>query len=885
MPGYEIQTSQCGVVEGERQPTSNLVAVVMPRTLFSPEARKGCLCIVVETNQPLTGGKSACELVHHTIRKTFYDDRSLSVTSSLREAIRVANRALYQHNVNLPAARRVYMGVTCVVLKDRDIFVAQVAPTQMYLCVGERLRVLPEQATWLSPHVSVESFFKAYALGSSLTVEPELYRNPARADDTVVVCSSVLTPLLRGEDVCTLLRQQPDAEAVVDGLYALCQQHNLGEAHALAIKLLALPHGRRHGIPTGDLSVGEHISLALQATLNLPARLVQELAQRGTGRHQHTSEPAEPHGGIWGQTDPADDPLGRVPDQPDHSPHPIPRPGSIDVGISLNERHEREQQTPSKPGRSARVLRQPVDLGDTTPRFSQARPYRPRLERRPFDAMNWHERLLLPFRLGWHALINFFQRRPPSRKGGPPLPRSRAVAATTTSPVTFEMGNKSYQERPRFPWLVLLVLILSITSLVLYGTNLSRQMNEQRDIEYMNEATKQLADMREASNMARATDYLEKAEQALEQLRASPLITRTNSTLWLRFQKLEKEYERGLGMIKRQTFFEEPVVLASHPLPNGHFTSVVAPPVLSSITSTHTLEALSYVYALDSSKDSSTLYRIPRAGGRPETFLRSNQDVQAARVGSVQAQAWRIDNIVVVDESTETNSFGYYFRDQGTWNYTRLGGSEIWVLRGRLDMETYQGNLYFWGAEVGEIVKFTSGHYGDLPQLWLETKDFPDVDITTAIDMAIDGNIYLLLPNGHILLFHAGSLERTIVPRGITPPLTSVTRFFVTGTAEQGAFYLLDTLQERIIQIDKNSGSIIQQVGVRPGSPIRLNQLTGLYVEEGASLPVLYLANGNQIIRATLPPPPPQPPFALPTVSPEASETTEPGKETPLPGQ
>jgi hypothetical protein len=273
------------------------------------------------------------------------------------------------------------------------------------------------------------------------------------------------------------------------------------------------------------------------------------------------------------------------------------------------------------------------------------------------------------------------------------------------------------------------------------------------------------------------------------------------------------------------------------------------------VTDTYLLEALRYVYALDGNSDFAQLYRIPREGGTPEPFLRPDQTIRGSVVGPLRAQAWRLNNIVAVDEGN--NGFGYYFRDADSWNYIRLGGSEIWTPGARIDLETYEGNLYVWGAEPNEILKFSSGRYGDIPQLWLDPAGMQGYDIGTSIDMAVDGFIYLLQPDGRILVLNLGRFEREIIPSDITPPLSTVTSFFSTGTPDDGWFFLVDTLGERIVQIDKVTGQVVQQLKVRPESDIQLNQLINIYVDSsGGSRPVLYLVNGGQILQVRMPMPP-----------------------------
>ena len=87
-------------------------------------------------------GRDACQIVSRTIKKTFYADHSYSLTSALREALRVANRALYQHNFGAPPHRRVAVGACCAALRGADLYLAQVAPGQAYVLSEGKLRAL-----------------------------------------------------------------------------------------------------------------------------------------------------------------------------------------------------------------------------------------------------------------------------------------------------------------------------------------------------------------------------------------------------------------------------------------------------------------------------------------------------------------------------------------------------------------------------------------------------------------------------------------------------------------------------------------------------------------------------------------------------------------------
>jgi hypothetical protein len=75
----------------------------------------------------------------------------------------------------------------------------------------------------------------------------------------------------------------------------------------------------------------------------------------------------------------------------------------------------------------------------------------------------------------------------------------------------------------------------------------------------------------------------------------------------------------------------------------------------------------------------------------------------------------------------------------------------------------------------------------------------------------------------------------------------------VTGEPESGFIFLVEGYYNRIIQIDKITGQLIQQIMVRPDSTYQLDNLINLAVDTNAARPILYLVNGSDVLRAPLP--------------------------------
>lgn len=863
MERFAVRSGQVGLVGGIRQGRSDLITIVEPASPFSAEARKGSLYLVVEAEEGAPRGAAACQLVARIVRRAFYEDQTYSVTSALRAAVRAANKALYEQNFKQPAQQRVQVGVTCAVLRDADLYVAQVQPAQAYTLSEGRLRALPAHPSWDPAHVSAAPFLRSGGLGASLFIEPELYRCVVRAGDAAILCSSNLARALSRPEVDGLLRLG-DADAVVERLAALAG----ADAHALAVVFAPALSKAAREAPLSPAGVGERGRIAARSVGGWLGGLAAGVARpRGRG-----PAPAE--------QPPRPDPMQTMPELPAYSPAPPARPAPLDVGESLSERYERrlrerpdtaplrEENLPpstylgevSYPAPGAGATRR-VDLG--IEEVADPRPYRPRYEIRPFVDLSWGERLALPFRRVSMGVGDALRARSRSRRAQPaprPIPRGQGLSYRRT--------------KPPFPWPLLLGLVLVVSALIFYGLTLTRQNDQDLALEYFAAADQRLATVRDAPDEALALDALELARQAIDQVRASANVTDTNPTLWLRYQELEREYERALAAVQRVTFFDDPTVLAAHPLPTGRFTAVVVPPALANVTDTTVLEGLSYIYAVDNDERQARLYRIPRDGGAPQPYLSPGQSVGTSVVGPVRAALWRIDQVVAVDQAA--SGFGYYFRNGGSWNYSKLGASEIWSLRDRLDVEGYDGNLYVWGAQPGEVLRFRSGFYGDAPDFWLDQGSIAELDLSTVVDMAVDGSIYLLRSDGSVLIFSLGQLVGEVRPEAITPPLTVVKGFFVTGASPTtGHFYIVDSLNERIIQVEKATGAVIQQITMRPDSEVQLNELAAAFVDDSGARPILYMANGGELIRAELPAPPR--PFREPgadgTATPDATAT------------
>jgi hypothetical protein len=119
--------------------------------------------------------------------------------------------------------------------------------------------------------------------------------------------------------------------------------------------------------------------------------------------------------------------------------------------------------------------------------------------------------------------------------------------------------------------------------------------------------------------------------------------------------------------------------------------------------------------------------------------------------------------------------------------------------------------------------------------------------ISGGVDIAIDGDVYVLQADGKIAKFHQG-VAAAFPLKGLDQPLKSPCCLAVTGAMdEDGAVYVADSGNSRIVKFSK-SGEFLRQY--RSTEPGYLDNLRGLFIDEAAKR--AYIVNGNKLLQASL---------------------------------
>ncbi len=877
MARYKLRTSQFGIVSGIRQDLSDRVSSAMPGNLFAPEARKGQMFILTEPVNDSARGKEACDLVAATITSAYYKDSSFSITSSLRKALSTANTQLYEFNFRSAHHQRTAVGLTCIVLRNNDLYVAQVQPTQVYIVHKGQLRALPTYPSW-DPAATNNALLRPNALGTSLFSEPELYRNVIEPGDQVVLCSSRLAQVLGRAEAERLFCLSDTASAIED-LYELASRNSMSEAHVAVLELLPLINTTVHASPLSPEGISERGRAAMSvvgdwisdvtgnaALMLRRSHQEQESAPPEAAAEVAETEALEPHSGIH--------PTSALTEAP-HLPSPLEDVDPRDMGW-LRERPryrprshvDVETWPPSAflgegsldPALNAALPPQSIDLTDQQPLPID---FAAIPQRDPLPPPTFGERMTAPLRHFIAALVTFFAnfgRR--SRPAARPLPRFD------------NSGELSYRRRPRRSRIPLLLLVL-LPALVwggyYYLRFLSSQQAADQYAQVLTKAQQTYQAARLAPNDQLALERLDELNIVLDELSKSGLLT-NEPVRQATYRNLVNDAERLQASIDRTSLLTDLEPVVTLPISDTIGRMLVVP-----------RGSQTEIYALG--RESGTLYhQIEGSPAEPDVVLKEGSEVGPVYVAPIRSIMWRIDNLAVIDDADSSSV--YLRQPDGAWVINNLPASEFWPTQPFPDVETYGGHLYVWqwGADAAsdQVEKYASGEFANLPTDWIT--DVPlDVDIQSAIDMSVDGNIYLLRPDGSIVEMNAGVYQRTIPAPQIKPPL-SAARMYLTDlrtnefdTNNPGHFFIIDTVNQRVVEMDKD-GTVIQQIRMAADSKLRLDQLTDVVVTRpGPAGQQMYLANGSIVYKVQLPQPPP--PRELPTATPPAT----PAAPTPTP--
>lgn len=163
----------------------------------------------------------------------------------------------------------------------------------------------------------------------------------------------------------------------------------------------------------------------------------------------------------------------------------------------------------------------------------------------------------------------------------------------------------------------------------------------------------------------------------------------------------------------------------------------------------------------------------------------------------------------------------------------------------------FAGNYYVLDPVAQSIFKYlpTEASYTFPALQYLDPTE--PVDMSGALDMAIDGSIYVLGRDASLRKFDLGRPSRFRV-QGLEVELLEPTALFTD--ARTAFLYVADPAHRRIVQLDKE-GRFVRQLLPPRGQEEAFADLRTLWVDEPSG--TLFVLSGPRLYLADLPPPQP----------------------------
>jgi hypothetical protein len=351
----------------------------------------------------------------------------------------------------------------------------------------------------------------------------------------------------------------------------------------------------------------------------------------------------------------------------------------------------------------------------------------------------------------------------------------------------------------------------------------------------------------------RARSKLEDARQAREEAFSTQTVTDWNEVLRLSEQVMALDsdneearalYEEAKNAIDAQE--NAAILSASQIVELG-----------TSPTPRRLLVSQPWIYLLDPAADTVTGFQLHQDGIQlsppaPIRILEKGQTLMGEAVGDLVDMAWMEPGAGYPDGAV------FIYSDNGSlYIYEPTLGPRS-ISRERLPGElppgavsqvgTYVDQFYIIDRRGNQLLKYVpiNGLYESPPRPYFAEGSAPPLQ--TALDMALDGRLYLLLgEDGDVHTYASGTEDYSFEVRGLPDPDFHPTAMAMEDDPEEGRIYLGDPQQERIVVLDKR-GHYLHQYRL---SGKALRHLEILDVSEEPH--VLYFVADNHLYAAPIP--------------------------------
>lgn len=836
---FNVELATVCMVDGIWQDQPDNVATFVEARLGDLARGRGNLYICLDVSGDVEGRGELERALVEALRDTYAASRG-SVSFGLSEAVRAANAYLYDNNRQTPRELRRMAGVSAVALRGGDLYVCQAGPAVVYVEADEKLTRLPVESDWFTEDAPL--FAPQGAASAPLGIRREFVADLAHmavsAGDVLVLATRALTQLATTKELAIAFTERGAAEI---GAY-LEELGQDADITALVVELID-PHAHTDETFAADDSDAHIESFPVPLdTLVISDETEPELeapvdAETDDAPESETALEPEP---VFAFQTPAA-PLARAdeyeldweapadaepeavafppPPPPLAPPLPVaralaptaPLPEAPDYSAELERRRaERDAR------RAARVDGMGRALGGIVALLAVAGGAATGIWHRIFGEVDWEKKGKQTNRtlnLAVSALISFVMLLARLVLPGAPAPSKIMPRRATSDPV----------------WLKALALALPALMFALAGARFYQTINaKQAQFETL---------LAQADGVIKQAEVNPDRAQALTQLQDAKNLLREAATL----QDSPKARALLFRIQDQQNELDGVAIFRFLPMVAQANAGTQFAQIAATDQDIFLLDRQNRVYHYVVN-DVSGETKSAEAGA---VILAPGQTVGAVTISKtlLLTQVTRGTDKTLIVAVTDKGFLAYDLESK-EWSAYDIQDTDKWgALRA---VEGFNGNLYLLDAQNNQIHKYTATAAGYTPQAAPYFSANAQIDLSKAVDMAIDGDVWILNDNGIVRRFRSG-VNVPFQLGALETPLKNPVALYARAGSD--SLYIADAGNQRIVEFDKN-GKFVRQFKAAAEKTDALTNLQDLTINELKRK--VYFVNSNAAYLANL---------------------------------
>jgi hypothetical protein len=825
---FTTVVGQLSVIDGKWETRAeNQVAVREPKSANAPGAGKGDVFIVTEIQGNVQHPGKMEQKLAEAIRDNYYLARG-SVTASLRRALQSANDLLYKRNSQVEREDRIVGGAVVLVMSGEDAFVAQIGPTACFAILGDHLKRYPARSVWLEETLDTGPEENIAGMGLNKIIEPDIHHLRVDAEDMLVLADSRLAGTLPLKEV---------VKAVHDG-----------------------------DVSTSVQKVAEAAKTSAGSVMVLGVVTLTAAPEHPAGVKSSAVAAAHKLGSLWPKAKAEPEAIGPEPAQPmaeEFEDEPESMAASLFASTAMFMQKPLGWLSGFKGKADEPPTIEPADVRttDDPPRNEVPEPAMPRTETYASDAYVMSE--------SHHSGRNIF---------GSIGTVLLAAVALVGNGLKWVLGllvrsedaprqagaQAKLEEETGIPWKTLRIIAILIPLLVAIIVSISYlQKGRMQEAEYQEflSTARNKYQQAQAVGAPAAMSLMSEAEDSLAQ---AETLKQNQAEITALRQQMAEEADR-VSKVQRLYYLPQ---LRQYTDPGTSLASIVVQGV--------------DVFVMDTGNDRIYHHRLDDAGDTllpdDETVLMSakGQVIDSTTVGDMLAMTWMPTggNRQTSDlEILSTTGLLEYSPSWGLAGAALAGGN---LLKQPKAVSSYFGNFYVMDPQANTLLRYlpTADGYNAAPESYFAATQ--DVSLANAVDLAIDGAVFILYQDGRIKKFLGGQ-EVEFNVTGLDTPLKNPTAIFTAPDEEIQYIYIADAGNQRVVQLKKD-GSFVRQLKPRADEAVTFANLQDIQVDELSGR--MLILDSNNLYLSTIPTDSP-----VPAISPgePASGDAPPAAQEPNP--